>query len=235
VVQQIVDQSNWNNGNDLVLLLRGTGLREAWSYDGDPLKGAKLLITFDSTCTSSGICYVNNNASGLQTGASWVDAYRSVEQALDRAAHCPDITEIWIAGGNYAPYYEVSRTTGFNIPSGISIYGGFEGDETDISQRVYGMYPTILTGDIGVTNVSSDNLYHVLTMLSGAEGCLMDGITIRNGLANGAMLDLQRGSGLFNLGKITMQQVIIEDCSAPPVYNSPGSTLTTNLLLEIRQ
>ena len=92
-----------------------------------------------------------------------------------------------------------------------------------------------MTGDIGVPNVSSDNLYHVLTMLSGAEGALMDGITIRDGLANGAMLDLQRGSGLFNLGKITMQQVIIEDCSAPPVYNSPGSTLTTNNLLEIRQ
>jgi len=235
VVQQIVDQFNWTNGNDLVLLLRGTGLREAWSYDGDPLKGAKLLITFDSVCTSSGVCYVNMNATGLQSGASWTDAYRSVEQALDRAAHCPDITEIWIAGGTYAPYYEVSRSTGFTIPSGISIYGGFEGDETDISQRIYGAFPTILTGDIGVPNVSSDNLYHVLTMLSGAEGALMDGITIRDGLANGAMLDLQRGSGLFNLGKITMQQVIIEDCSAPPVYNSPGSTLTTNNLLEIRQ
>ena len=235
VIQQVIDQSNWNNGNDLVLLLRGTGLREAWSYDGAPLKGAKLLITFDSICTSSGICYVNKLAAGMQTGTTWTDAYRSVEQALDHAAHCPDITEIWITGGTYAPYSEVSRTTGFSIPSGVSIYGGFEGDETDISQRVYGAYPTILTGDIGVTNISSDNLYHVLTMLPGADGALLDGITIRDGFANGAMLDLQRGSALFNLGKITMQQVIIEDCSAPPVYNSPGSTLTTNYLLEIRQ
>ncbi len=173
LIQQVVDQPAWINGNDLVLLMKGTGWREAWSYDGDVMKGARLILTFDSICLSSGICYVDKDATGLQDGSSWIDAYRSLEQALDRALHCPDITQIWIAGGTYIPYAEVSRNTGFNIPPGISIYGGFEGNESNIAQRIYGAFPTILSGDIGVTGAISDNLYHVVTMQSGAEGALI--------------------------------------------------------------
>lgn len=67
-------------------------------------------------CTSTGICYVDKDATGLQDGSSWTDAYRSLEQALDRAAHCPGIAQIWIAGGLYSPYAEVSRNNGYSIP-----------------------------------------------------------------------------------------------------------------------
>jgi hypothetical protein len=235
LVQQVVDQPAWVNGNDMVIMMRGSGLREAWSYDGDPVKGAKLMLTYDSTCTSAGICFVDKDATGLQDGSSWTDAYRSVEQALDRASHCPGITQIWIAGGTYSPYAEVSRNWGFSIPPGVSIYGGFEGTETAIEQRVYGAYPTILTGDIGITGVSTDNLYHVLTMQAGMTGSLIDGITVRDGMANGATPDLQKGSGLNNLGSLTAQQVTIQNCSAPAVFNSPGSTLTANSFVEVKQ
>lgn len=235
LVQQVVDQPSWVNGNDMVLTLKGSGLRDAWSYDGDPLKGARLVLTYDTICSSTGICYVDKNATGLQDGSSWTDAYRSLEQALDRAAHCPAVSQIWIADGIYSPYTEVSRNNGYSIPPGVSIYGGFEGTETAIGQRIYGAFPTILTGDIGITGVTTDNLYHVMTMQAGMTGSLIDGITIKDGLANGVTVDLQRGSGLNNLGSITTQQVTILGCSAPAVYNSPGALLTAGSLLEVKQ
>jgi hypothetical protein len=86
-----------------------------------------------------------------------------------------------------------------------------------------------------VTGIASDNLYHVVTMQPGAEGALLDGITIRDGLANGGTVDLQRGSGLNNLGNLTTHQVVVQACSIPPVYNSPGALLTASQALEIRQ
>ena len=235
LIQQVVDQSTWVNGNDLVLIMRGTGWRTAWSYDGDPLKGAELILTYDSVCISTGICYVDINAVGLQDGSSWLNAYRSLEQALDRTAHCPDITEIWIADGTYKPYTEVSRNTGFLVPSGVNIYGGFQGTETAVSQRVAGAYPTLLSGDIGNTGVSSDNLYHVISILPGMDGVLLDGVTIRDGMANGGTPDLQKGSGIYNLGKLTTNQVTIQNSSSPSVYNSPGAMLTAINMLEVKQ
>ena len=235
LIQQVTDQSTWKNGNDLVLVMRGNGLRTAWSYDGDPLKGAELILTYDSICTSSGICYVDINATGLQDGSSWTNAYRSLGQALDRASHCTDISAIWIADGTYTPFSEVSRSSGYNIPSGVGIYGGFQGNETTINQRVIGAYPTILSGDIGVGMNNSDNLYHVISIQPGIDGVLLDGLTIRDGLANGGTIDLQRGSGIYNLGNLTSNQVTIQNCSSPALYNSPGAVLTTINTLEVKQ
>jgi hypothetical protein len=63
----------------------------------------------------------------------------------------------------------------------------------------------------------------------------LDGLTIRDGLANGATIDLQRGSGIYNLGNLTSNQVIIQNCSSPSLYNSPGAVLTTINTLEVKQ
>ncbi len=235
LLQQVVDQPAWVNGNDLVLLMEGNGLREVWSNDGEPLKSAELILSYDSICSSTGVCYVDHEASGLQDGSSWTQAYRSLEQALDRAAHCQEITQIWIAGGYYSPFVEVGRSSGYVVSPGLSIYGGFEGTETSVLQRVYGAFPTILSGDIGVADDASDNLYHVITTPSGVEGVLLDGITIQEGMANGVTPDLQRGSGIYNSGILTVHQVILQDCSPPSLYNGPGASLTAANLLEVKQ
>lgn len=235
LIQQVVDQSGWVTGHDLALLLRGDGLRQAWSYDGDSLKGARLVITYESSCSDSGICYVDKNANGSQDGNSWTNAYRSLEQALDRTSHCADVDEIWIADGTYTPYFEVSRANSFTIRPGVKIYGGFQGNETAINQRIYGMYPTIISGDIGATPTMSDNLYHVFTIQSGAEESLLDGIIIRDGMANGGSLDQQRGSAINNSGKLKLQKVTILSSSAPSVYNAPGAIINTVDLFEVKQ
>ncbi|HZV69793.1 MAG TPA: S8 family serine peptidase [Saprospiraceae bacterium] len=233
LIQNIVDQPTWKTGNDLVLIMKGSGLRESWSYDGDPLKGAELVLDYDFTCLAAGTLYVNRNATGLQDGSSWVDAYRSFEQALDRAAHCPAITQIWLAGGTYLPFPEVSRNTGFMIRPGLSIYGGFQGNETNVNQRVLGLYPTLLSGDIGTANISGDNVYHVLT-ISGGGNVLLDGLTVQGGMANGGIPSLQTGSGIYNQGTLTCQQVTLVSNSAPAFFNAPGSMLISNGLVEVK-
>ncbi|MEP6647584.1 MAG: S8 family serine peptidase, partial [Saprospiraceae bacterium] len=232
LIQNITDQSLWVNGNDLVLMIKGSGLRNAWSYDGDPSKSAELVITYSMNCIESGILYVDQNANGLQDGTSWTDAYRSFEQALDHAAHCPSISQIWIADGTYSPYPDVSRSTGFTISGGLNIYGGFQGNETNINQRVDGMYPTTLSGDIGTISNTSDNLYHVVTISGG--NVLLDGLTIQGGLANGGTLPLQTGSGIYNQGILTCRQITLLSNSAPAFYNATGSQLISTGIVQVK-
>lgn len=235
LIQQVVDQSGWVTGKNLSLLMKGDGLRRAWSYDGDALKGAKLVVTYKSICDDVGKCYVDKNAVGQQTGNTWADAYPTLEQALDRAAHCPDVDEIWIADGTYRPYYEVARTAGYAIRPGVKLYGGFQGNETSIDQRIYGAFPTILSGDIGTIGVASDNVYHVLTTLAGGEETLIDGVTIKEGMANGGTSDLQWGSAIYNLGNLKCKKVTVQANSAPAVYNGPGAQLNSVEPVEVKQ
>lgn len=235
LIQGIIDQPEWNTGNDISLFLQGDGFREAWSYDGDSSKSALLTIYYAAECTESGVLYVDKNASGLQDGSSWSNAYRSFEQALDRAAHCEDINEIWIAEGIYSPYYDVPRSKAFSIRPGLEIYGGFAGTENSIEERIYGIYPTVLSGDIGLPGDHSDNLYNVLLIQAGSLDVVLDGIIVKNGKADGLLPWEQSGAGIYNQGRLKCNQVILQDNTFPAIYNAPGSKLTSTGLLEIRR
>jgi len=46
IIQEIVNQSDWGNGNALVLLIKGSGKRVAESYDGSATGAPKLYITY---------------------------------------------------------------------------------------------------------------------------------------------------------------------------------------------
>jgi hypothetical protein len=60
----------------------------------------------------------------------------------------------------------------------VGIYGGFAGGETARSQRNWKTHPTILSGDVGVPGVASDNSYRVVV---GARSATLDGFTITAG------------------------------------------------------
>ena len=78
--------------------------------------------------------YVNDNATGANTGLSWTDAFTSLQEALTVAkASAGQITEIWVAGGAYFP--GTARTSTFNLVEGVDLYGGFAGTETAESLR----------------------------------------------------------------------------------------------------
>lgn len=112
-------------------------------------------------------------ATGRNTGTSWDDAYRNLPEALERAAKgCAG--EIWVAHDTYRPADTV-LTDSFEIPAGVSVYGGFAGNETSFDQRNILEYPTVLSGYIDETHLSNT----VVTM--DGNGALLDGFTVQEG------------------------------------------------------
>ncbi len=54
----------------------------------------------------------------------------------------------WVtAGKKYRPS-DTDRIVSFSLKSGVSLYGGFAGNETELSQRDWSASITVLTGDL---------------------------------------------------------------------------------------
>lgn len=136
-----------------------------------------LCLLFFGLQAQADTLYVNQNALGLNDGTSWKNAYLYLDDALS-AASFQD--EVWVAKGDYAPK-DGLRESSFNIPSGVKIYGGFNGYETSLSLRLVNQNQTILNGDIGKRNFAEDNCIHVVYVSGTSTGTLIDGFTIKNG------------------------------------------------------
>ena len=46
VIQEIVDRPGWESGNGLVLIVTGSGYRQAYTYDGDRQKAPLLYVEY---------------------------------------------------------------------------------------------------------------------------------------------------------------------------------------------
>lgn len=147
--------------------------------------------------------YVNINATGNNNGTSWNDAYTNLQTAITAAT--ASINEIWVAAGTYKPT-GTARTSTFSMKNAIKMYGGFNGTETELSQRNPKNNITILSGDVnGNDNATitatettrQDNLYHVLTARANVKDVVIDGFTISGGNANGPTLTTGAASAQY--------------------------------------
>lgn len=127
------------------------------------------------------VIYVNQFATGNNTGLTWPDAYRDLQTAL-AIAEAGD--EIWVAGGDYKPTTVADRQATFEVPPGVAVYGGFAGTETSLAERDWTTFPTFLNGDIGIPGDHRDNSYTVITIMDPDARNILDGFDIRNGAAN---------------------------------------------------
>ena len=150
-------------------------------------------------CPPDTVVYVDSTAAGANDGTTWVDAYTDLQTALVSAPLCTLVTQIWVAQGTYLPTSGVDRSVTFQLVDGLAIYGGFDGTETDRSQRDIDLNVTILSGDIGTPADSSDNSYHVVTGSGTDATAVLDGFTITRGQADGANPDWW-GGGMHNDG-----------------------------------
>jgi hypothetical protein len=103
--------------------------------------------------------------------------------------------EIWARNGTYLPTTGTDRSISFTLKNGVAIYGGFNGTETDISQRNPEVNVTTLSGDIGINGDASDNSYHVVAGVGLDSSAVLDGFTITAGNANGAS-QYSNGAGM---------------------------------------
>ncbi len=168
-----------------------------------------------------GIAIFNINATtlfvkqgGNGTGTSWKDAIGDLNAALTLAEPGD---QVWIAKGTYLPTAAADRKATFFIPSGVKVYGGFEGNETSLQQRNILSNNTVLSGNIGSKTASSDNVFSVIYMKNVDGNTLLDGLVIADGFADGTgpTADRQRcGGGLFvdGSGKGNSSNPTIQNC-----------------------
>jgi hypothetical protein len=156
----------------------------------------KLSIIFLTLCMGWGIThaqttyYVKASASGSNNGLSWANAFTDLQSAISVAVSSD---QIWVAAGTYKPSVQLdvdgsggsdAREVTFFIPGGVSMYGGFNGTETLLSQRNWATNITILSGDIGTTGVNTDNAYHVVNTIDVNSNTNLSGFTITFGQAD---------------------------------------------------
>jgi hypothetical protein len=153
--------------------------------------GAYETVVAQRTATT---LYVKANATGANSGGSWTNAFTDLQAALD-AAGTGD--QIWVAQGTYTPCKNFSlqanpsesRTKTFLLKNGVSIYGGFAGTETALTQRNILANQTILSGDLDGNDGSNftnydENAYHVIVAFSITAPTTLDGVTVQGGNAN---------------------------------------------------
>ena len=175
------------------------------------MKAALLLLLASILGTSAAAqtrWYVDDSATGANTGASWADAYVDLQSAL-AAATSAGIGEIWVAEGTYKPSATGDRTASFRPAGTLWIYGGFAGTESFLYERAGFFDRTVLSGDLagddapGFAN-RADNSEHVVDPVAPSFG-VFDGFTIRGGSA--ARSD---GGGWYSTNGLS--QVIVRHC-----------------------
>lgn len=131
-------------------------------------------------CWGTSILYVDqSNTSGLKNGRSWETALDNLSGALDYAAASGCYSEIWVAAGTYTPQGTDPAAT-FFVPDGISIYGGFAGDESDLSERDF-------RSALNQTILSGAGLHDYVVTVEGVA--TVDGFSIQGGVKAGVVFD----------------------------------------------
>ena len=103
--------------------------------------------------------FVDIDATGVNNGSSWGNAFTDLQSALAIAGASD---EIWVAEGTYLPTTDGDRDISFVINNGVQVYGGFEGNEIFLEQRDVEENLTILSGNIGDPSGQNDNSFHVV-------------------------------------------------------------------------
>src|SRR5512143_220370 len=117
-----------------------------------------VLAALPSTTARAAGSRLYVKVGGTSNCSSWVAAC-SLDFALIAAAAPGD--QIWVQAGVYTPN-PASRSNSIVLQDEVAVYGGFAGNETQLSQRNFKTNVTVLSGDIGAAGDPSDNSYHVV-------------------------------------------------------------------------
>jgi len=188
---------------------------------------------------SNTILHVDIDAMGTNDGSTWSNAFTNLQDAIDQATSCPDVTEIWVAAGTYLPteYPDTNNATdprdrSFHLDTDVAIYGGFDGTETQLSARDAAANLTILSGDFDgndifdvgnggyQSNTGDDNAYHVFITVSLSSAAVLDGFHIQGGNAD------ELGSSITYNGELFFRSYgggLYSENSSPTVINSTFS------------
>jgi predicted outer membrane repeat protein len=174
------------------------------------------------------------------TSTAWqsqTNVYADLTSALTAAVYGD---EIWVAAGTYKPTTGTDRTISFNLKDGVAIYGGFAGTETQLAQRNWVTYPTILSGDIGVAGTDTDNSYSVVKAKGTISAPLdnttrLDGVIVEKGYSSidgGGIYIIHASPKVVNT--IIRHSYATRWGGAVYAYNSSGTVFANTLFLANR-
>jgi predicted outer membrane repeat protein len=203
------------------------------------------------------IIYVDDDANGLNDGASWENAYKFLQDALADANSSAKPVEIRVAQGVYTPDSNSVEPNGsgkrgatFQLINGVTLKGGYGGfGQPEPNERDVGKYETILSGDLDDDDRpdfanNSENSYHVVT---GYQTNTMDittevfdGFTITGGNANGPSYPNNQGGGMLCNSNTTVRNCTFTGNSAiygggiycGPSYGVTSPTLTNCIFID---
>ncbi len=163
---------------------------------------------------------VKTNGNDALSGQGWEQAKKTVSSALAAAASGD---QVWVAAGMY-----VECVT---VPSGVSLYGGFAGTETDLSQRNW------------ATNLSVLNSYvtngPIVTIANAGADTRLDGMLITGGTSSvGGGVRLANAGAVIANNKIYLNSA--DSCGAgvyvESYYSAGGSqqhpVITNNVIAD---
>jgi hypothetical protein len=167
------------------------------------------LILGAASAHAQTIIYVNSDAPFGGDGTSWATAYDSLSDAL-AASQSGD--QIWVAAGTYVG--------NFTLTLGVELYGGFFGTETELTQRDWTAYPTVLDGN---------NTGSVIIAPPRVSATRIDGFTITNGSAfdGGGLLVRSVSSTIVN------NTIVANSAGAGGglYLRSPSATIANNTIV----
>ncbi|MBX2893172.1 MAG: right-handed parallel beta-helix repeat-containing protein [Saprospiraceae bacterium] len=235
------------NGNNINVLPGVENIAQPGFYNGQ-------LINLELNGTSSNwIAGPEKNASRLYVdaslegagnldGLSWETAFSDLQDALKYPCTSSNL-EIWVAAGTYKPTSGSDRAVSFQMKNGVAIYGGFNGTETELSQRNWVTNVTILSGDlngddtgegpVGIANIG-ENSFHVVRNNAADHSAVLDGFTIKGGNASSFDLsDNDFGGGMINsAASPTLTNIIFQGNRAVDggggMFNGSGSSPVLN-------
>ncbi len=174
-----------------------------------------VLLIGTMTAHAQSSRYVKPVATGNGSGSSWANASDDLQAMINASATG---NNIYVAAGTYKPIRRADnlnvitpndRDNAFVLKTDINLYGGYPVEGPYVRDIIAN--PTILSGDIGVLNDSTDNCYHVVLRVWFPGDTRLDGFIIRDGNANetshivvdGEVILRGKGGGVYTLTRST--------------------------------
>jgi hypothetical protein len=188
------------------------------------------------------VIYVDDNATGINDGTNWTNAYMYLQDALADANDSAKPVEIRVAQGTYKPdhgngYITGDQHTSFLLKSGVMLKGGFAGvGGVDPDTQDTQLYTTVLSGDLSdndnryLSNFT-ENSHHVIICTDANETAVLEGFTITGGYAKD-----EAGGGMFNdHASPTVRRCVFFDNYASTgggMYNNFSSLTVTDCMFD---
>ncbi len=198
---------------------------------------ALISLLAASAARAQDVFYVDASRPTSGDGLSWQNAKKYLQEGIDLATpnNFPDLDQVWVADGTYWPS-DQDQDVSFHLEVGVEVYGGYRGfnnEQLDPDERDILLFPTILSGELGVAGFQDNSK----TVVKGATGtghefAVLDGFTV-TGAKEHAIVNDNYSSPLYENLLITANESTNDGAgmfngnhSSPMVFNCTFSLNT---------